>query len=681
MNRPHRLRLILRDLATGAAFASMAVSGQLPVWTLGLVGVALLVALTGRRPFARMPRVTALLLVPVAGVLYLRVAGGQMDLVVAACAFAGLVASQRLLSETSPATDGQVLLAALLMIAGGAALSGELLFAVCLMAFAVLSSLAMGLAVVEAAVPVGEPLPVREVTRPLSRGIFVAVAGAVAFFILFPRLNWNVGVRRAAPGLGVATSGFSDTVRLGGSGTLKSNPRVVLKAQLTPDPVTDQLGSYWLGRTYDTFDGQEWSTIGAPNKRRRTRVTLRPGAEKQVYQRIELLPAYGSRTLIALETPSKLGNALAHTPTGNRRTTLQELGGDELRFVEEGLGYAYEVYSLPPGTDTDPGKLDQTEQDQLLAVPDNLDPRVTALARQVLGGEKDPLAAANKLASWLQSEYQYTLELGGDVADPLVEFLFVRKAGHCEHFATALTLMLRTQGIQARLATGFFGGERVGEEYLVRAGDAHAWTHVLVPERGFVTVDATPTAFRASQSLELLENLISVYEAIESAWRRSVVDYSFRDQMNLVRDMSRRQPSEPGEEQRFRLPPARAWGMAALVGAGVYGVWTYLSRRKPRTKTLEATRFVDAVERQLATVGVRPRDGETLEDVSARLTQEAHPLAPTVSPLTRRYLEARFGQRPLEVGEAARLLKELKRAAETFQQQQQQQRTPKARAS
>ncbi len=679
MNRPHRLRLVLRDLATGAAFASMAVSGQLPLWALGLVGVALIVALTGRRPFARMPRATTLLLVPVAGVLYFLVAGGQLDLVVAACSFAGLVASHRLLSETNPSTDGQVLLAALLMIAGGAALSGELLFAVCLMAFAVLSSLAMGLAVVEAAVPVGEPLPVRDVTRPLSRGIFFAVVGAVAFFVLFPRLNWNVGVRRASPGLGVATSGFSDTVRLGGSGTLKSNPRVVLKAQLTPDPATEQLSAYWLGRTYDTFDGQEWSTIGAPNKRRRIRVTLRPGAEKQIYQRIELLPAYGSRTLIALETPSKLGNALVHTPTGNRRTTLQELGGDELRFVQEGLGYTYEVYSVPPGTDTAPGKLDQTEQDQLLAVPDSLDPRIAALASQVLGGEKEPLAAANKLASWLQREYQYTLELGGDVADPLMEFLFVRKAGHCEHFATALTLMLRTQGIQARLATGFFGGERVGAEYLVRAGDAHAWTHVLVPERGFVTVDATPADYRASQSLELLENLISIYEAIESAWRTSVVDYSFRDQMNLVRDMSRRQPREPGEE-RSRLPPARAWGMAALVGATVYWAWRYLSRRQPRQKTLEATRFADVVERQLATVGVRPLDGETLEEVSGRLTREAHPLAPTVSPLTRRYLEARFGQRPLESGEAARLLKALKRATETLRQQQQQ-RPPTARAS
>jgi hypothetical protein len=500
--------------------------------------------------------------------------------------------------------------------------------------------------------------------------------GAVAFFVLFPRLNWNMGVRRATPGLGTATSGFSDTVRLGGSGTLKSNPRVVLRAKLTPDPVTtEQLGSYWLGRTYDTFDGQEWSTIGAPSKRHRTRVTLRPGAEKQVYQRIELLPAYGSRTLIALETPAKLGNALAHTPTGDKRTQLQELGGDELRFVVEGLGYAYEVYSVPPGVDTDPGKLAQQEMDQLLALPDNLDPRVEELAHQVVGDEKDPLAAANKLSAWLQREYTYTLELGGDVADPLVDFLFVRKAGHCEHFATALTLMLRTQGFEARLATGFFGGERVGDEYIVRAGDAHAWTHVLVPGRGFVTVDATPPAFRANQSPQMLESLISLYEALESAWRTSVVDYSFRDQMNFMSELTR-PPKQPEGPERMKLPPLRAWLTALGVGWGVYRAWLSFSRRKPRARTREATRFVDAVERRLAAVGVRPKDGETLEDVSARLSREAHPLAPAVSPLTRRYLEARFGQRPLEPGESARLLKQLEQAIAARKQ-----RAPRARAS
>jgi protein-glutamine gamma-glutamyltransferase len=72
---------------------------------------------------------------------------------------------------------------------------------------------------------------------------------------------------------------------------------------------------------------------------------------------------------------------------------------------------------------------------------------------------------------------------------------------------------------------------------------------------------------------------------------------------------------------------------------------------------------------------VRPREGETLEELSARLVREAHPLAPTLEPLTRRYLEARFGQRPLRPGEASHLLRGQARALDAHP------RAPSARAS
>ncbi len=278
-------------------------------------------------------------------------------------------------------------------------------------------------------------------------------------------------------------------------------------------------------------------------KRLRQRVTLRPGGESSLHQRIELLPAYGARTLVALETPTRLGNAVVHTASGSRRTSLVELGGGEVRFVDSGLAYSYEATSLPPEEDSST-KLTEAEHGQLLALPDRLDPRVAELARQVIDGEKDPLAAAQKLSAWLQREYAYTLELGGEVEDPLADFLFVRKAGHCEHFATALTLMLRTQGFSARLASGFFGGERSGEDYILRAGDAHAWTHVLVPGRGFITVDATPPGNRASQSMAALQFLTGLYEALEARWRSSVVDFSLKDQMDAAQSLVR-PPDEP----------------------------------------------------------------------------------------------------------------------------------------
>jgi hypothetical protein len=393
-------------------------------------------------------------------------------------------------------------------------------------------------------------------------------------------------------------------------------------------------------------------------------VTLRPGGEELVHQRIELLPAYGGRTLIALEAPSKLGNALVHTPTGSRRTAVQELGGGEVRFVESGASYSYEAYSLPPEEEGSAARLTAAERDQLLALPEGLDARVAQLAQRVLAGERDPLSAANRLADYLQREYAYTLELSGEVADPLADFLFTRKAGHCEHFATALTLMLRTQGIPARLASGFYGGERAGGQYVVRAGDAHAWTHVLVPGRGFVTVDATPPAHRTTQSLAFLQYLTGLYASIEARWRTAVLDYSIRDQMDLASRLVRPPRERASSTTPSRLPPARAWVTALAVGAAIYAVWRVLSRRVPRARPLEATRFVDAVERQLLVAGLRRGEGETFEDLAARLKGAAHPLAGPLEPVARRYLEARFGQRPLEAGEAAQLLRTLRGAVD-----------------
>ncbi|WP_223645429.1 DUF3488 and transglutaminase-like domain-containing protein [Corallococcus sp. EGB] len=689
MRHPLRLRLLLRDLAAGSAFGAMAVSGQLPLWALGVFFTALVLALFNVRLVARHSRLSALGLLVAAVLLGLQLTSGAMNAVVAACSFAGLIAAQRMLSTPDAAAEGQTHLTGLLMVAGGAALSGDMTYALCLIAFGVLASLALALGVVEAAVPDGEPVPVRAVMRPLSAGLAFAVTGAVAFFVLFPRLNWAMVGPRSAPGLGaVSSAGYSNTVRLGGAGTIKGNPRVVLRALLTPDPGTDALDAYWVGRTYDTFDGLEWSNVvGAQQTERQ--ITLRPASDTLLHQRIELLPAYGARTLIALETPSRLGNAMAHTPTGTRTSPVQLQGGGEVRFTVTAPSYTYEAYSLPPDARAGlSSALLEAEKDQLLALPTRLDPRLAQLAARVLQGEKEPLAAARRLASFLQRDYAYTLDQEGTSADPLSDFLFVRKAGHCEHFATALTLMLRTQGIGARLATGFFGGTRVDGGYLVRAGDAHAWTHVLVPGRGFVTVDATPPSHRSSQGPVLLEKLLAIYEAVEARWRNSVVDYSFRDQFELASALVRPPRPPPGARESAapsRLPPPRAWATAAVIAFLVWRVGRLASRWTGRAPVLEATRFLDRVDAALQKAHVPRFEHETLEDLTTRLAREGHPLALALTPLTRRYLEARFGGRALREGEAEHLLATLRRAldaeAERRAAKPASQTSPTARAS
>lgn len=661
MKAPARLRLRLRDGAATAAFAAMAISGQLPAWAMGLFALSLALSFLGRRIFARRAKLTAAALLAVAGALYLSVATGQLDLVVAACSLAGLTCAQRLLSTPDAATDNQVHLLGVLMLCGGAALSGEMTFALCLFAFTLLAGLSVGLAVIETAVGPDEEVPVRAALRPLSVGIGFAIFGALAFFVLFPRLHWNLAARGTSPGLGPARTGFSDRVRLGsGTGTLKSSPRVVLRATLTPDPGSTRLERYWLGRTFDTFDGQEWTSTGEPQPAQ-GRVVLHEPVPGALQQRIELTPAYGADTAISLEQPLSFRQAAMQGPSGLSRTGFVEVRHSEVRFTTHGMGYRYEATSAAPA---DGAWLDEEtppSTEALLGLPQTLDPRIPALAKAILGGERDALRAARKAERYLQREYAYTTELEGHQEDPLAHFLFERRAGHCEHFATALAVLLRAAGIPSRVATGFFGGERVGGLYVVRAGDAHAWAQVYVPGKGFATLDATPASFRAGQPVAVLQYLLGIYEALEEKWRAAVVDYSFRDQVDLVRDLSPAKAARKGGGERHAPPPLKAWMGGALAAALTYGAWMLLVRRRRGPPRHGATKLLEAAERALESGAIPREPSESLEHLARRLRDQGHPLAGAVNQLSDRYLAARFGTRPLAAGEAQALLRALRR--------------------
>lgn len=659
--RARRLRLLLRDGAASTAFAAMALSGQVPAWVTALFIAGALLALWGRRPLASAPGLSAAALLAASlglGGLYFF---GQLDLVIAACSFAGLLTLQRMLSASEPRTDQQVQLASLLMLTGGAALSGDLLFGVMLFAFALLASLSMGLGVVEAAVPAGEPVPVPAVVWPLARGVLFALIGALAFFVLFPRMSWNVAARGTPSALGPATTGFSDTVRLGdGQGTLKSNPRVVARIALTPDPRQEALDRYWVGRTFDTFDGQQWSVAATE---RRARVFVRWGEKPAsvLHQRIELLSGYDGRTVVALEPVVSFGKALALTQAGAQPARFEVLGRNEVRIAGHAVGYQYEALSAPADLPSPEVELVEEELQHALSLPANLDPRITALGRSVLAGETRPLEAARRLEAFLKREYRYSLELSGAHEDPLAHFLFERKEGHCEHFASALTLLLRSQGIPSRLASGFFGGERVGDRYVLRAGDAHAWSQVFVPARGWITVDATPDSFRQGQSPGVLAWVTQTYEWLEQKWAANVLDYNLRTQFEGLRAIA--QPRAPSRlETGKSAPPLEAWIIAALLGLCVYALWRFGQTRQKRARPHPAAELHDVLEKVLWEAGLTERGQEPLEGVAQRLRQSAHPLAPVVDGVTRRYLEARFGGQSLQDGEAAHLSRTLSQA-------------------
>jgi hypothetical protein len=122
--------------------------------------------------------------------------------------------------------------------------------------------------------------------------------------------------------------------------------------------------------------------------------------------------------------------------------------------------------------------------------------------------------------------------------DPVADFLFNVKAGHCEYFSTAMAVMLRTRGIAARVVNGFLPGEynEAAGAYTVRQSDAHSWVEVYFPEtRSWVTFDPTPSAGRVEPVRTGLTAQLQKYaEALELVWFQYVVGYDKQEQRSLA---------------------------------------------------------------------------------------------------------------------------------------------------
>lgn len=128
-----------------------------------------------------------------------------------------------------------------------------------------------------------------------------------------------------------------------------------------------------------------------------------------------------------------------------------------------------------------------------MAVPEDIDPRVPALARQVTQSGPTPAAKAADVQQFFLKNFQYSLTIHPGPGDPVSNFILGRKAAHCEFFASGAVLMLRAAGLPARYVTGYYAHEADGlGTTLVRQQDAHAWAEVWIAPQGWTTLDATP---------------------------------------------------------------------------------------------------------------------------------------------------------------------------------------------
>ncbi len=400
-----------------------------------------------------------------------------------------------------------------------------------------------------APVPVGTPLG-RRLERSLATTSSVVAVSTLLlstiFFFLLPRVTAGyMGSYGLQP---EQISGFSTEVTLGEIGSIKRNPAVVMRVRSEQNP-RQLAGLKWRGISLSQFDGHRWVT--------HTRSARLIGGAFSEYFDIPPDPFRDPPALAAL-APRLLSYRVMVEPISTNAVfaaavpmqvhgRFRALGQDEMGTLWN-LRPSYSVQGYDVTSDlarptADALRAASTEYDEdirrlYLQLP-NLDPRVADLARQQTEKFDNPYDKAAALESFLRTRFGYTLDLPAEPEDdPIASFLFVRRRGHCEYFAAALAVMLRTQGIPSRLVNGFLTGEYndVGENYIVRASDAHTWVEVYFPGVGWAEFDPTPPDPNAPGRTWWTR--ISYYlDTIDLWWDEWVIDYDLVHQRLLAEDV------------------------------------------------------------------------------------------------------------------------------------------------
>lgn len=204
-------------------------------------------------------------------------------------------------------------------------------------------------------------------------------------------------------------------------------------------------------------------------------------------------------------------------------------------------------------------------------------PDVVALARRITGAGTSPLpserhaAAANAIEQYLRSAvFRYTLSpksLRG-AARPIEKFLLETREGYCQHFASAMTVLCQSVGVEARMVLGYLADEynAVGQFYRVRKRDAHAWVEVRLPQRGWVVFDPTPASAAGNRGSRgtWFASMSKWYDYLQFQWASLVVTFDSEHRRELLSTFTRwwRQSSSEGRTSQgwFALLKEKLWG-------------------------------------------------------------------------------------------------------------------------
>lgn len=506
--------------------------------------------------------------------------------------------------------------------------------------------------------------------------MLMILAGSFLIFFLLPRVTSRY-LTAYSPASDVAT-GFSDRVQLGRIGQIQQSSAVVMHIQIQ----NDLLGAYdlkWRGVALSNFDGRVWSNSFAQTPVRaagdgsyRLAPVVDPraasvAARRSIRYRV-LMEPLGTNVFFLAEWPRSL--------TGTFRQVSTDAGGAVYDLDADHPINRYEAESQLPAIDSDELRLAPNtapgEMDRYLKLPP-LDVRIVRLAEDIAARAPSNYEKAVAVERYLSTRFAYTLELPSSApADPLAYFLFERKRGHCEYFASSMAVMLRSLRIPSRIVTGFRGGEYndLTGQYVVRASDAHSWVEAYFPGSGWISFDPTPAGSVAARTGWSRMDLY--LDAAASFWREWIISYDVGHQRALSKDaatssrvffdQARRWIGRQHDallrwarraHDHFTAFPVRWFGglitfaavLIALLNARrlIGGLRAHSLRAHPERAPREAAAlWYDRMIDRMARLGWRKSPSQTPLDFVAAIQETA--LQEKVARFTRAYESARFGK-------------------------------------
>ncbi len=544
----------------------------------------------------------------------------------------------------------------------------------------------------------------RNVTLFAALALLVIFALAAPLFLVMPR------VARAFPSnfmRGAALSGFSENVRLGEVARIKLNPQVVLRVRVKFPPLLPRQWLRWRGLALDKYENGNWS-----------RTLPKPGRMDSAYggtyffndRSVRQSPTEQEFFLEPLNSGIIFAAPRAFQVTG--LDVLQRDYADAL-WTDPHAFYSFHYEVLSDTSEAPPDKLQadssRSYPDEIrrlyLQLPEDHDHRLDKLADTITRGAASPYEMARRIEEHLQDSYQYTLDLEAvEQGDPVSDFLFNVKAGHCEYFASAMVLLLRTRGIPARLVNGFQMGEysAVAGAYTVRQSDAHSWVEAYFPKSKWITFDPTPDAGLNVYDNGWLAWLRQYGDAMQMLWQERVVGFDAGEQVSMLIAAQKKlaywryesstrwfdwrqklhewfaawnepreaaesptqnetQPTLAARTQALLWHPVTqtllvllATGLALFLWRHYRRSWRYRFKHDPARSAIA---FYQELLETLARAGKRRAPEQTPQEFATQLRW------PQVAELTRLYERARFGKQVLnavEIARAVELLDELR---------------------